>query len=142
MLLNHRFLGNSFVLLFVQNWKWLNNVVNHVATLKANFPEQVKKVSPKFGWELVSLLKGSAIFIERKTKTYAKYELKLHYLSKRNFLLSLCLNWWALHLLDTCYYFGFYFTIIILKLVNKAICLKIWPYNFKMQNLKRILSWF
>ena len=51
------------------------------------------------------------------------------------------LHWWAWHLPDMCcYYFGFFFTIIILKLVNKAICLKIWPYNFKMQNLKRILS--
>ena len=48
-----------------------------------------------FGWELVSLLKGSAIFIEGKTKIYAKYKLKLRYLSKINFLLrssSLLLN--------------------------------------------------
>ena len=35
-------------------------------------------------------MKGSAIFIERETKIYAKYELKLRYLSKKNFLLSLC----------------------------------------------------
>ena len=48
-----------------------------------------------FGWELVSLLKGSAIFIEEKTKIYTKYKLKLRYLSKINFLLrssSLLLN--------------------------------------------------
>ena len=38
-------------------------------------------------WELVSLLKGSAIFVEKKTKIYAMYELQKRYLSKINFRL-------------------------------------------------------
>ena len=42
-------------------------------------------------WELFSLLKGSAIFVESKTKIYTKYELQVRYLSKINFWLLLLL---------------------------------------------------
>ena len=61
-----------------------SNVFSNLFHFEGQFKRKWQK---SLCWELVSLLKGSAIFIERKTKIYAKYELKLRYLSTKNFLL-------------------------------------------------------
>ena len=47
-----------------------------------------KRWTENVDWDLFSLLKGSANFVERKTKIYTYYELQVRYLSSINSWLS------------------------------------------------------